>query len=78
MKEPKPGSALDVTIKVNDEVFAKGTVPRTGTLTFTANDNFDIGMDTLSPVSEFYFDKKPFAYNGKIGMTTVQLDNTPK
>ena len=70
----KPGGAMEVTLKVNDKVVGQGTVKRTGTLTFTANDAFDIGLDSLSPVSEYYFDKKPFAFNGTIGKTTFLLE----
>ena len=62
------------SLKVNDKVVGQGTVKRTGTLTFTANDAFDIGLDSLSPVSEYYFDKKPFAFNGTIGKTTFLLE----
>ncbi|MDG2384758.1 MAG: arylsulfatase [Pirellulaceae bacterium] len=74
MQAEQPGAPMQVTIKINDKVVAQDTVKRTGTLTFTANDNFDIGSDTLSPVSEAYFDKKPFEFNGKIETTVVQLD----
>lgn len=70
----QPGGPMEVTIKVNDEVVAQGTVERTGTLTFTANDSFDIGSDNYSPVSEDYFDEKPFPFNGEIGKTTISLD----
>lgn len=57
---------LDVAIRVNGAEMAKGTVPRSAPLTFTANDAFDVGRDSYSPVSEAYFDRKPFAFNGEI------------
>lgn len=50
---------------------AKGTVPRHAPLTFTANDSFDVGRDSYSPVSEAYYDRKPFAFNGKIDRLKV-------
>ena len=57
---------------MNDQEVAKGTVPRTATLAFTANDAFDVGMDSYSPVSEAYFDRKPFKFNGAIGGVHIQ------
>lgn len=62
---------LDVTIRVNGTEMAKGTVPRLAPLTFTANDSFDVGRDSYSPVSLAYFDKKPFAFNGTIDQLKV-------
>jgi len=65
---------LDVAIRVNGKEVAKGYVPRSAPLAFTANDAFDVGRDSYSPVSETYFDRKPFAYNGKIdGLKVVYL-----
>jgi arylsulfatase len=61
-----PRGAADVVIRVNGKEVAKGTVPRTATLAFTANDAFDVGMDSYSPVSQAYYDRKPFAFNGTI------------
>ena len=62
---------LDVVIRVNGDEVAKGTVPRSAPLTFTANDTFDVGRDSYSPVSEAYFDRKPFAFNGSINRLHV-------
>ena len=62
---------LDVVIRVNGDEVAKGTVPRSAPLTFTANDTFDVGRDSYSPVSEAYFDRKPFAFNGNINKLHV-------
>ena len=62
---------LDVTIRVNGTEMAKGTVPRLAPLTFTANDAFDVGRDSYSPVSLAYFDQKPFAFNGTIDQLKV-------
>ncbi|MED5248793.1 MAG: sulfatase-like hydrolase/transferase, partial [Pseudomonadota bacterium] len=64
-------AALDVVIRVNGDEVAKGTVPRSAPLTFTANDTFDVGRDSYSPVSEAYFDRKPFAFNGNINRLHV-------
>jgi arylsulfatase len=57
---------MDVTISVNGEAVAKTTVPRTASLAFTANDAFDVGTDSYSAVSQAYFDRAPFKFNGVI------------
>lgn len=61
----KPGAALDVTLRVNGQIAAQGSVPITAALGFTANDCLDIGSDLGSPVSEEYFDQAPLAFNGE-------------
>jgi len=63
---------LDVEVRINGKVVAQGRVPRSAPLTFTANDAFDVGRDSYSPVSLAYFDRKPFAFNGKIDSLDVQ------
>jgi len=49
-----------------------GTVPRIAPLLFTANDAFDVGTDSYSPVSEAYYDQAPFTYNGIISRFDVK------
>ena len=46
-------------------------MPRNTPLVFTANDSFDVGMDSYSPVSLAYYDRAPFKFNGKIEMLEV-------
>lgn len=67
-----PRGAADVAIRINGDAVANGQVRRTAVLGFTANDAFDVGMDSYSPVSLEYFDKAPFAFNGKIETVHVQ------
>jgi arylsulfatase A-like enzyme len=62
----KPGGALDVTIKVDDEIYVHGQVPVSAPLLFSANDCLDIGTCLGSPVSLDYYDKAPFPFNGQI------------
>ncbi len=71
LTSPKRGSALDVTLKVNGMAVAKGQVPITAAVAFTANDALDFGSDLGSPVSEDYYDLAPFAFNGEIGVTKI-------
>ena len=67
-----PRGAAAVTIRVNGKEVATGTVPRTAPLAFTANDAFDVGIDSYSPVSAAYFDRAPFQFNGHIGKLDIK------
>lgn len=68
---PKPGSAMDIAMKVNGKVVAQGQVPVTAAVIFTANDCLDLGSDLGSPVSNDYYDLAPYAFNGTIGVTKI-------
>jgi arylsulfatase len=52
-----------------------GSFHRRGTVAgaFTASETLDVGVDLGSPVSLDYFDRRPFAFNGKINSVTVDL-----
>ena len=71
-QEAKPRAPMDVTLKVNGEVVAKGTVPISIPVAFTANDCLDFGSDLGSPVSIDYYDEAPFEFNGTLGKTTIE------
>ena len=67
MRTPLERAApAEVKFWINGEEAATGTVQRTVPLTFTASETFDVGMDTSSPVADAYFDKAPFAFEGKL------------
>jgi arylsulfatase len=68
---PRPGGPLNITMKVNGDVFATGRVPISAPLLFTANDCLDIGIVHGSPVSLDYHDKVPFKFNGTIDQVHV-------
>ncbi|TYT27522.1 arylsulfatase [Luteimonas viscosa] len=70
--EPRPAGPLTVTLKVNGDVWAQGTVPVSAPLLFTANDCLDIGIALGSPVSLDYYDKAPFRFNGSIEQVHVK------
>ena len=59
-------SPIDIVIKVNDEEVASGRVPMSKPSVFSFNDGFDIGIDLGSPVSDDYYDKAPFKFDGQI------------
>lgn len=67
-----PRGAADVVIRLNGTEVAKGRVPRTAALAFTANDAFDVGMDSYSPVTLAYFDRAPFKFNGRIDKVHIK------
>ncbi len=62
----KPREAAEITIRIDGKEVAKGRAPRTAPLLFTANDSFDVGTDSYSPVSQAYYDRAPFKFNGVI------------
>ena len=71
----KAAGPLDITLKVDGKEVAKGQVPVSAPLGFTANDCLDIGEALGSPVSPEYFDLAPFKFNGKIDQVHVQYTN---
>jgi hypothetical protein len=62
---------------VNGSEVAKGTVPVSAPLMFTANDCLDIGTDLGSPVSVDYYDQAPFPFTGKIDRVHVEYLGSP-
>jgi arylsulfatase len=70
-----PGERIgpaDVTLRVNGQTVASGRVPRTTGYSMTGNDAFDVGRDSYSPVSPAYFDRAPFAFDGKLDKLVVK------
>ena len=67
-----PRGPLNVTMKVNGDVVAEGTVPVSCPIAFTATECLDIGIALGSPVSLDYYDKKPFKFNGTINRVHVR------
>jgi arylsulfatase A-like enzyme len=64
--EARPGGPLEVVMAVNGEEFARGVVPISAPLLFSANDCLDIGTCLGGPVSPDYFDRAPFPFTGTI------------
>jgi arylsulfatase len=68
--EPGPGAPADVRMLVNDKEVAKGRVA--GTVPFRYGvEPFDVGMDTVSAVSDQY--KSPFPFRGRIVDVTIEV-----
>lgn len=69
----KPAGPAEVVILVDGKEAARTTVKRTVPAAFTATESFDVGADLGSPVSQSYFDKRPFEFDGKIDGVKVEL-----
>jgi len=69
----KPGAPAEVVLQVDGQELARTTVKRTVPAAFTASETFDVGIDLGSPVSLDYFDRRPFAFDGKIEKVLVTL-----
>jgi hypothetical protein len=52
---------------------AKVGLKRTVSFAFSASETFDVGADLGSTVSNDYYDRRLFAFTGKIGRVKVQL-----
>jgi len=66
MRTP-PGRDVSAELKfwINGEEAATATLQR-AVAGFTSSEGFDVGMDTLSPVADDYFDKAPFEFEGTL------------
>jgi arylsulfatase len=69
----KPGAAAAIVLKVDGAEVGKLDVKRTVAGAFTASETLDVGVDLGSPVSLDYFDRRPFAFDGKIDSVMVDL-----
>lgn len=70
---PGPGQAGTATLIVDGKQVAQAELKRTVPAAFTASESFDVGADLGSTVSPDYADRRPFEFNGKIGMVKVEL-----
>ncbi len=69
-----PGQPGTVSIAVDGKVVCKTELKRTVPAAFTATETFDVGVDLGSPVSLNYYERRPFAFNGKIEKVAVELE----
>ncbi|MGV7223686.1 MAG: hypothetical protein ACQ9MH_19435, partial [Nitrospinales bacterium] len=64
-----------VTLKVNGKQVGQGRIERSVPAAHTASETFDVGVDLGSPVSLDYYDRAPFAFNGKINKIKIEYLN---
>jgi arylsulfatase len=72
-KEGKFGTGGTVTLRMGEKVIGKGRFEKQVPFRFTVNETFDVGCDTVSPVSERY--ESPFAFTGKIKRILVDVSD---
>jgi arylsulfatase len=59
-------ASATLTLTVNGKQVGQGRIERSVPAIHTASETFDVGKDLGSPVALDYFDRAPFAFNGKI------------
>ncbi len=69
------GKGGTVTLSINGKEVGKGRVERTEPARFSADETFDVGCDTGSPVSEDY--QSPFAFTGTLKKVEIKLEEEP-
>ena len=67
------GRGGTVTLSVDGQKVGEGRVDRTAGIRFSADETFDIGLDTGTPVIESYVDKMPFRFTGKLNQLVVDI-----
>ena len=72
-EEGKPGTGGTVTLRLGEKVIGKGRFERQVPYRFTVNETFDIGCDTITPVSKEY--ETPFAFTGTIKRVLVDISD---
>jgi arylsulfatase len=70
-KQGKFGTGGNVTLRLGKRAIGEGRFEKQEAGYFTANESFDVGCDTCSPVSELY--ESPFAFNGTIVKVMVDI-----
>ncbi len=67
------GKGATGTLFVDGQPVAEGRILQTVPIRFSADETFDIGEDTGTPVVEDYADKMPFAFTGTLKKFVVIL-----
>lgn len=69
----KPGAPGEVVVTIDGAASERVALKRTVQAAFTASETLDIGRDLGSTVWTSYYDRRPFAFEGKIRSVKVQL-----
>ena len=72
-KEGKLGTGGKVTLRSGETIVAEGRFEKQIYARFTVNETFDVGCDTITPVSSLY--ESPFAFTGTIKRVMVDLSD---
>ena len=69
---PGPGKGGSGVLTVDGKEVAKKTIPHSVPLIMTVDENFDIGVDTRTPVDDLAYDV-PFQFTGTIDKLHYKL-----
>jgi arylsulfatase len=72
-KENAPGTGGTVVLRVGEQVVGEGRFEKQVPFRYTVGETFDVGCDTLTPVSEDY--ESPFRYTGKIMRVVLDVSD---
>jgi len=72
-EEGKFGTGGKVTLRVGEKVIGEGRFDRQVAYRFTVNETFDVGCDTITPVSEAY--ESPYRFTGAIKRVLVDVSD---
>jgi hypothetical protein len=67
------GTGGTVTLRLGEKVIGEGRFEKQVPYRFTVNETFDVGCDTVTPVSNLY--QSPFAFTGKIKRVLVDISH---
>jgi len=70
-KEGKPGTGGTTTLRIGKKKVGEGRFETQVYGYFTVNETFDVGCDTVSPVSDLY--ESPFPFTGEIIKVMVDV-----
>ena len=70
-KENKPGVGGKAILHMGEKVIGEGRFEKQVPFRFTVQEGFDIGSDTISPVSDQY--ESPFPFTGKIKRVFIDI-----
>ncbi len=69
-----PGKSGTVTFAVDGKSIGNVALNMTVPAAFTATETFDVGVDLGSPVALDYYERRPFAFEGKIKNVAITLN----
>jgi hypothetical protein len=72
-KENQLGVGGKVILPMGEKVIGEGRFEKQAAFRFTVQEGFDIGCDTVTPVSDQY--ESPFPFTGKIKRVMVDISN---
>lgn len=71
--QPKPGSAGTLILMIDGKEVGRGRIEHTHRTYISSSEGFDVGQDTLTPVSDGYSEQKN-EFHGEINRIDVQLN----